>query len=158
MYPKFIHYGHDKFDKDLFVPIRNFVFVKPIGGLWASPINSNYGWKDWCLEKHYCIPKLDKFFSFKLNINAEIFIINSKRDLHSLPVYYNESLKFGLKEIPFLDFELISKNYDALWLTNDGIKAVHDPMDLLNLHGWDVESLLVFNPNIIITNYGKTKN
>ena len=157
MYPEFIHYGHDKFDKDLFVPIRNVGFVKPVGGLWASPINSNYGWKDWCLSEEFHISLLDRSFRFSLNKAAKVYTIDNRKQLYSLPIDHNKSYKIDLSIRPFLDFELISKRYDAIWLTIDGERDTRC-LRPLNLYGWDVESLLVLNPNIIITNYGKTKN
>ena len=44
---EYIHYGHNKFDIDRFMPIQNKMFYnKPYGGLWASRIDARYGWKD----------------------------------------------------------------------------------------------------------------
>ena len=37
---RYIHYGCTSFDKLKFQEIK--------GGLWASPIDAEYGWKDWC--------------------------------------------------------------------------------------------------------------
>jgi hypothetical protein len=44
----YIHYGASKFDLDKFVPVKNadFGWTKPdCGGLWGSPVDSEYGWK-----------------------------------------------------------------------------------------------------------------
>ena len=46
---KYIHYGHDKFDIDLFKPIKNrLMFSKPYGGFWASSKNYEFPWFAWC--------------------------------------------------------------------------------------------------------------
>lgn len=45
---EYIHYGHKHFEVNEFEPIRNReLFPKPFGGFWASPVNAEYGWKDW---------------------------------------------------------------------------------------------------------------
>ena len=38
----YIHYGSKQFDISKFEPIRNW-WNKPHGGLWASPVNAEYG-------------------------------------------------------------------------------------------------------------------
>lgn len=157
MYPEFIHYGHDKFDKNLFIPIINVDFVKPVGGLWASPINSRCSWKDWCVSKDFHLPSLNRSFRFKLKNGSRIFVIGDKKSLYFLPIYKDSYVLGSIYNLS-LDFELISKSYDALWLTDKGKKATDNPMEYLNLCGWDCESLLVLNPNIIIINYGKNKS
>lgn len=48
----YIHYGSSTFYK--FPPVKNeLYFDKPIGGLWASPIDTQYGWKYWCKVNHF---------------------------------------------------------------------------------------------------------
>lgn len=39
----YIHFGNPKYEKEKFIEIKNRDFVKPYGGLWASPLNANYG-------------------------------------------------------------------------------------------------------------------
>ena len=48
-----IHYGNNKFDEDLFLPIKNKRWEKPDGGLWTSPKNSKWGWKDWWISSEF---------------------------------------------------------------------------------------------------------
>lgn len=48
-----IHYGAKKYRKDLVKKIRNQPFIKPAGGLWTSPINSTWGWKEWCKANNF---------------------------------------------------------------------------------------------------------
>jgi len=45
---KVIHYGSDKFIPELFKSVENVNYVKPKGGLWTSPLDSKYGWSDFC--------------------------------------------------------------------------------------------------------------
>lgn len=50
-----IHYGHSDFNIAKFKPIKNddYGWVKPNGGLWTSPLESNWGWKDWCISEGF---------------------------------------------------------------------------------------------------------
>ncbi len=47
---KYIHYGSEHFDLNIFDPIENWAGRnKPSGGLWSSPVDSPYyDWKEWC--------------------------------------------------------------------------------------------------------------
>ena len=38
-----IHYGASEYNPELFQPIVNSGWIKPVGGLWTSPINSKFG-------------------------------------------------------------------------------------------------------------------
>ena len=49
----YIHYGSNKFDINIFKKIKNRPkFVKPEGGLWASRVETEHGWKDWCITNN----------------------------------------------------------------------------------------------------------
>lgn len=51
---KFIHYGSKEFDKDRFTEIHNIPMCnKPSGGLWASPVGVEFGWKEWCEDNDF---------------------------------------------------------------------------------------------------------
>lgn len=51
---EYIHYGHKHFEVNEFEPIRNReLFPKPFGGFLASPVNAEYGWKDWNEAEHF---------------------------------------------------------------------------------------------------------
>jgi hypothetical protein len=137
-----IHYGHDKFDITKFDKIENTNWIKPKGGLWASPINSKWGWKDWCESENYC--DLSCYFIF--NYSGNILVINSKNSLNKLP-FYNPDISY--KFIFAIDFEKLSKEYDAILLTEQGQKETHFSLPK-NLCGWDCESICIFNPKGII--------
>ena len=50
----YIHYGSKKFDTERFTPIQNcYPRNKPIGGLWASEVDAQFGWKTWCEGEQY---------------------------------------------------------------------------------------------------------
>ena len=50
----YVHDGHSNFDINLFKHIScKENFNKPLGGLWASPVDSPYTWEQWCLDNNF---------------------------------------------------------------------------------------------------------
>lgn len=150
----YIHYGSSHFDISKFDKITNVdKFTKPDGGLWGSPSDSKYSWKDFCLESSID-RDLDNFFEFKLKEDSKVFHIYSIDDLKDLPGEYLGSRFY------IIDFEkIVQENlYDAieLHLSNEKISdLIFDTLQFtyrLNwqLCAWDCDSILILNPNIII--------
>jgi len=144
---KYIHYGHDKFDKNLFKEIKNReVFVKPSGGLWASNNNYEISWKKWCINEGFKTDSLKLFFEFKLSQNSKILIIDNADKLYKLPkIKMTNSPILGSYNV-YLDFEELKKDYDAIEVF---ISKDHDRL-YWDLYGWDCDSILIMNKDIII--------
>lgn len=143
----YIHYGNTRFDKNLFKPIKNDFFIKPNGGLWASPIDAKYGWKDWNEDSNYIKCREDNCFRFRLKDNARVCVINKLEDLALLPLNKMMAIYdfMGEREYKFLDFEqIVTLGYDAI-LEN----LSNDNRLYWALYGWDCDSLLVFNKDIV---------
>lgn len=82
----YIHYGSDKFEKELFMSIVNRNMInKPFGGLWASDIKADQPWEKWCIDNDFRIDKLDKNFKFTLDDSANIVEWTAKADLKQVP-------------------------------------------------------------------------
>lgn len=140
IYDKFIHMGSDHFDKYRFVPIKNDRdWVKPRGGLWSSPENSPYGWESWVNDNNFTYD-LNSWFKFTLKAGAKVLEITSSKQLKDLPK--------GTTTLPHswvvLDFEAIAKEYDAMLVLISSDNQLY-----WDLYGWDCDTLLVFNPDII---------
>lgn len=141
MHPTLIHYGSDFYDINRVKPIKNRLeFPKPFGGFWTSPLNSNYGWFEWCIENNF--KELNKCCFLKFKSNAKIYIINKYIDLVKLPLVN----PFRFRQT--INFEQTAKWYDAIWLTERG-QYVTNLYSNLSLYGWDCESILILNSNII---------
>lgn len=136
-----ITYGYTGFELCRFREIRNGMnYVKPHGGLWSSPVESNWGWKDWCKAEEFNLPYLQSHFKFKYYGN--ILTIDSLDDLKVILYHQHD----GKDKI---DFEfLMEKRVGAIHLTERGQHATH--LSTPGLYGWDCESVLVMNPNYII--------
>ena len=161
----YIHYGSDKFLPECFIPIRNGGIMGKPGdntGLWASRIDSLYGWKEWCEENDFNLHKLLKSFSFCLAEDANTLLISHPKELESLPLtkpYHYVEKNWDLGEHPtaeqikeyltpgecaMLDYEKMSAN---------GIDAIEIEYNYLfrdALPTWDCSSIFIMNPNIII--------
>lgn len=141
--------GSDHFDKDLFRPISNRTrWVKPNGGLWASPEDSSYTWKEWCLDNEFHVEKLAYKFRFKLAENSRVIDISSTEDLIELckdgRCIPEDTFGLDIHGMYYIDFEkLLSDGIDA-------IRVTIYPDLYWSLYGWDVDSLLVLNPECIV--------
>ena len=140
---KYIHYGHKEFDIDKFIAPKNIqLFNKPIGGLWASKVDAKFGWKHWCAENDYCECSEGNAFTFDISENANVLYINCVDDVNKLP---DQDTDLTLTCIKTVDFEQLIKN---------GIDAIEfnisKDWDLyMALYGWDCDSTLILNPNIV---------
>ena len=150
----YIHFGSSKYDPAKFRPIKNMpMLAKPKGGLWASPKDAVFGWKEWCKGSNFQGSNTDISFELTLSPKARILQINCTDDLLDLPEADMP------KEIPnhifpwvCLDFEkLVISGVDAIQvnMSNDPAKGWDD--GLYNaLYGWDCDSILVMNKDVIV--------
>lgn len=140
--PVLAYYGKTSLDPSKMTPIQNGESFKPLGGLWSSPVDSRYGWADWCHGEDYPLAPVKSLF--KLKAGTKVVLIDSSEDLHLLPFNKRGDLDFDAKP----DFEAISKLADVIWLTADGQDATRFSTPY-SLYGWDCESLLIFRPESI---------
>lgn len=146
-----------KIDKNKFViPAENNGRNKPsIGGFWTSTLNDN-GMSDWMSwtksEEFYSYSKgktvLDTA-TIQISENANVLTIDNREDYEKIIEKYKEKIdeqgevKFvytlsGPEDL--LDFNLLSKDYDGIRLTQKGIHENKKAFEF-----WDVESTLWFN-------------
>lgn len=145
MKKEYIHYGHKFFNKNAFRPIKNIpMFVKPDGGLWACRKGTKVSWKDFCKNEISITIKDNNHFCFRLSDDANVLKIDSIGMLDKLPkAEYPFS---SILQWTFLDFEELQKGYDAIEVLISKERALYDA-----LYGWDIDSILIMNPEIIIT-------
>lgn len=143
---KYIHYGTNNFNPDLFKDIKNCDWVKPNGGLWASDVNAPHGWKNWCEDEHFADCQKENSFTFKLKDGAKVLFVASDDDLIDLPVIDTELSRTisSLQRFKYLDFEKLAEEYDAMEVMAGSGKGLY-----WALYGWDCDSLLVFNKEMI---------
>ena len=146
---KYIHYGSNDFDINKFDPIKNGeaaylrVMEKPEGGLWASPINSKDNWHDWCLNNDFKVNQLEKSFTFTLKPGSKVLTIRTMQDIIDIFEMLTV-VPLGRRIGNHINFEeLLKLGYDAIMVYISNVDVYY------RLYGWDVDSLLVMNPDCI---------
>ncbi|MFW5962726.1 MAG: hypothetical protein ACOCQR_03825 [bacterium] len=158
---KFVHFG-ERFDILKFKEVENrkMPHSKPDYGFWASPYTPDTEyvshWAKWCEQEGF--GDCTNGFVFELS-DSNIYVINSRKDLLSFieevgaqkyPTELEErwrEMDLPLDQYP--DFEKAAQLYDAVYLTEKGLRETKSPVSCPNLYSWDVESILIFNPHII---------
>lgn len=137
----YIHYGSTEFSMDKWEDIKNRQFFnKPIGGLWASAEDSNYGWKQWCEDESFRECNADNCFRFDLKENANVFTICNLNDVEKMPSQKSN----GIFMAP--DFEeMKSSGIDVI-----DFRLSDSPELYWALYGWDCDCILVLNPDVIV--------
>lgn len=151
------HYGSPRFLKYKQDPVSGTRMMKPLGGgLWASPVDSNRIWHQWCIDEHWNEDSLHEYFDFQLTNNAKIFVINSDDDFFELIKKYpgrpTDTFERSLyssydehREVEFFpDYLEMIKDYDGL-----EVNISKDPRLYHLMYGWDVDSIVVWNYDVI---------
>lgn len=148
---EYIHYGCTEFRKELFNSVRNRKFIKPNGGFWASPLDSERSWESWCISNEMNSWLNGGSFTFTLTDDAKVYHIYSIADLYELP---RNKTAVALFNEYYIDFEAcVRSGIDAIELHLSEERDNHDGFMkglYWELYGWDVDSLLIFNPDIIV--------
>ena len=127
-----------QFDASKFKPIKNQMHVKPLGGLWASPVDSECGWKQWCEAESYG----NLSVSFSYYVDGKFLVIDSVADLNKF------QWKTFYDVIKYPDYEAVVRaGYDAIYLTERGQNATRFSQP--SLYGWDCECVLILNPHCV---------
>ena len=145
----YIHYGADHFDENVFRekiqhPNEFLSMYKP-AGLWGSPVDSEYGWKDFVLSEDFNVASLEKHFTFRLKKSAKV--LHFYRFVDAMPyLYYNGEFRSHC-----LDLAKIYRSYDAveLHITNDYARF-KDVTLCMVFNMWDVDSICVWNKDILV--------
>lgn len=133
--------GNGEWDPSKFDPISNARFIKPKGGLWTSPIGSEWGWKDWCEAEGFGLDQLKN--AFEIDYTGRTLVIDSLADAAEMPwLLIGNCLRCP-------DFEAIeASGVDAIHLTVNGERETRLVMEH-SLYGWDCETVLIMNPATI---------
>lgn len=131
-----------RFRRDRFSPVKNG-FPKPQGGLWTSPSDSTYGWKQWAEENSFG----DLTSSFAIEFRGRVCKIDSAKDLSDIPWF--DPIPGKMLSIGSPDVEALAKaGIDAVWLTDEGEQSTRFS-EGRSLYGWDCETVYVLNPDCV---------
>lgn len=149
-----IHYGAKSFDPLKFNRVKNRPSrSKPYNGtgFWASPVDSELGWINYC-ELHATF--IDKGIYFNFNYSGNTYVIDDMDSLLSMPWVHGS---LGSVETMFVDYESMDRDgIDGVFLSFKGMKEtiLYDFSSGQELdqstEDWDCESILILNPDCII--------
>lgn len=117
--------------------------------LWTSPIDSKWGWKDWCKAEGF--GDLSYEVHLKLSEQARLFTIDGPDDLMYLVNRYPGPVEAWRS--PYqrtnIDWVRFAGDFDAVHLTEQGNYTLHLPIDGplpfgIDLNSWDCESVAIF--------------
>ena len=112
---------------------------KPNGGLWASPKDAEFGWKEWCEQEHFrnCLP--EDSFEFHLKFNANILRIDSVDTARDMPQRHGgmeDVMRSVFHVLP--DFELIAMKYDAIDAAGTDQRELLTPLGIEKEHQFGI--------------------
>lgn len=138
---QYIHYGHSKYQPELVNLSSHTVYSKPSKGVWASPVDSDWGWKDWCKAEAWSPSGFDwsKSFTFKLTECANILEIYQEEDIYPYIIEDDSSI-FGR-----IDFDRLYSEFDGIELFLSENCQLRDGF----FYTWDCDSIVIWNPNVI---------
>lgn len=141
IYKHYFKAPNDSFDKSKVSKITNRLhFTKPAGGFWGARADEDsfYEWDPEYVSESWC---LTNPFYFKIKPGSNILPIRDKCDLEYLPKINGTA--FSSHDEIHLDFERLALIHDAIELRC---------IDKLyyELYGWDCNSILILNRDIII--------
>lgn len=157
----YIHYRSNKLNPN--ANLVGDIFMNKPKGLWASPVDSNYGWKDFCISNDFRVESLDTYFTFKIKKDAKILKVKSHNDVAKYLTYYpysDNKYRKPLNKLTLNDFSLI--NYRNYMIDFEKIYQKYDGMELYMtenysefynsylFNSYDVDSLIIWNLDKII--------
>lgn len=154
--PKYIHYGHPKFEPEQVTELTMALKCKPDRGIWASRTDAPFGWKDWCTFENWSTHTLDTSFTFELNSDAKILEIHKESDIvpYIIPAdldfleEYGEPTHCGnlTNLYDCLNLDLLYDQFDGIELFLSDDFSMHRGI----FNTWDCDCIVVWNPDVII--------
>ena len=156
----YIHRGADKFIPEMMMPIKNERYKPKVHtGLWASPVDAEFGWLEWCEAEQFQTGPLDKSFRFTIRDQDRVLYVHDKETTQELirkyyipntshihDEYDAESICAMIDRTLFLP--IINLDFEAMerdgWVGLEINLSEYRPLYWL-LYGWDCDSIVVFS-------------
>lgn len=149
-----IHYGSSRYNPKKWCDVRGSecgMFNKPDGGLWASPVDAEFGWLAWCTRERFNEQALKRSFRFKIAPEARILKLTPENvwDLPEDPKLRKRIGGFASwresGRVVGIDFAKLAEDYDVI-----EYRVSEYPELYWSLYGWDCDCVLVLNKDVIL--------
>lgn len=135
--------------------IDKFSSVKPLGGLWTSPLlpDGTTGWVHWKIDAGYGDPDLP-LTRLRAHPDARVWVIDELADLEALgrefPGDATEDWQIAMLGLNGgVDWLAAATGHDAVWLTARGERWTR--FSRPGLYGWDCETVFFLNPTVSLS-------
>ena len=153
----YVHYGSNEFiNKDVSCYGITYSIKPACECLWASPIDTDLSWMNFCKSEYFKEDSLKQHFTFMLHSGAKICAINSMEDLLDLisrfPGNKMSEIESNIYSSPCSDIKLNRfPNYESISKIYDGIQVniSKDPRLYHLMYGWDVDSIAIWNLDVV---------
>ena len=153
---EYLHNGTGEIYRELWGNIYTISnYLKPLGGFWTIPYSEEYfsDWMDYLYDTdktRFDIARNKENVLVRLKNNTKLLIVNDKNDYKNLKdsgliITLDKPIRklvgYNYVDIyEMLDYESISKIYDALYI---------NPWINNSLYSYSVKTMLIMNPDII---------
>lgn len=145
------------FDPKRVRSIRNAGKQKPAGGVWLSRLDDSgtTGWRRYIEQEQWGVRKGFQVDRLQLHEDASVVVVDSREDFDALhDAYPAVGRRFPSTIMLSMgpDFESMSRDHDAVWLTAAGVEACRYAAVPGGFHfySWDIESVLVLRPERLV--------
>lgn len=156
-YDKFCFVGGSYYDRKYFEETKcsdEFDFLKPIGGLWLCPYHNNKNPSAWIdfIKNNDMERDITHITIFELKENSNVLVLD---DPYTFEEEYGRFIDYreGRLARSNIKFNEIKNEYDAFFIDGSIVTSVSGSYCAslpVRLYGWDVETLYVMNPDILI--------
>ncbi len=164
---QYITYGFVIEDiKDIKTDLTTIGNMKPKSALWGSPVDAEFGWREWCEAENYIPGKrhmsfdeyFKTYFTWTLKDNSKIYTISNLHHIRKLAdagIIHRSGKFLDL----IVDYKMAyDMGYSAIELCDSTLgHRFFNPLELL-FNSWDCESIVVLDPSkgiLLESQYGK---
>lgn len=153
----YITYGFVIEDPKKIVTNLDECINKPKKALWGSPVDAEFGWRDWCESEDWWPSRrnqekedyFNESFKWTLKEGSKILTINKVEDLNDI---YRAGLirpnPYGSAALDF--YRILDAGYSAVELTDGYIGHMFVNRLESSFNSWDCESIVVLNPDKVV--------
>lgn len=152
---KYVAYLNEKFNREKIeknneLPKETMTMNKPRHSFWASPVNAEYGWKEWCENNNFRDTNAQIPVYLTVLKDCNIFAIESTKQL-ILPQTLNTVLFYDVGFSKLIDYNFLRNiGISAVELEDASIGHRFENQYEISFNSWDCESICFLDSKAIV--------